>query len=45
MSTVYIDTETTGLDSYRDEILEIAIVDDNGKSLVNSLVKPVNQTS
>lgn len=45
MTTVYIDTETTGLDSCRDEILEIAIVDDDGKPLVNSLVKPVIHSS
>lgn len=36
---VYIDTETTGLDN-SDEIVEISIVDTDGKQLYTSLVKP-----
>jgi DNA polymerase-3 subunit epsilon len=36
---VYLDTETTGLNS-DDEIIEIAIVDDDGSILMDSLVKP-----
>jgi len=36
---VYLDTETTGLDRY-DEIIEIAIIDDNEQVLFESLVKP-----
>lgn len=42
METIYLDTETTGLDPSRDELLEIGIVDNNGTPLFSSLVKPVN---
>lgn len=41
---VFIDTETTGLDSTA-EIVEIAIIDWNGKVLVNTLVKPTGLIS
>lgn len=41
---VFIDTETTGLDPSTDEILEIAIVDDTGRTLLNSLVRPERRT-
>lgn len=40
-----IDTETTGLDLIRDEILEIAIIDNNGEELLRTLVRPMNKTS
>lgn len=43
--TIYLDTETTGLSSVNDEILEIGIVSDSGKVLFNSLVKPLNHSS
>lgn len=36
---VYLDTETTGLER-DDEIIEIAIIDDEGQILFESLVKP-----
>ena len=36
---VYLDTETTGLGS-TDEIIEISIIDDDGSTLLESLVKP-----
>lgn len=36
---VYLDTETTGLDN-SSEIIEISIVDDDGKVLFESLVRP-----
>lgn len=41
MTTLYLDTETTGL-SPRDgaEIVEVAIIDDAGKAIVDSLVRP-----
>lgn len=39
MDTVYLDLETTGLES-TDEVLEIAIVDDSGGTLLHSFVKP-----
>jgi len=38
--TIFLDTETTGLDE-RAEIVEIAIVDCNGRVLLDTLVKPV----
>ena len=41
MKTVYLDTETTGL-SAEDEIVELTIIDDDGKPLINTLMKPVN---
>lgn len=40
MKTVYLDTETTGLDPSRDELLEIAIVNDPGTALVDTLIRP-----
>lgn len=38
-SPLYLDTETTGLNN-TDEIVEIAVVDDNGQVVFESLVKP-----
>jgi DNA polymerase-3 subunit epsilon len=37
---VFLDTETTGLDDHS-EVIEIAIVDRDGETLVNSLVRPI----
>lgn len=37
---IYVDTETTGLFCEVDEILSVSVIDDNGKCLFNSLVKP-----
>ena len=39
LKPVYLDTETTGLET-ADQIVEICILDHNGRTLVNSLVKP-----
>ncbi|EAT0258082.1 3'-5' exonuclease [Salmonella enterica] len=39
-NAVYLDTEGTGLDPATDAMLEIAIVDDTGAVLVNSLIAP-----
>lgn len=39
--TVYLDTETTGLNAGYDELLEIAIVDSLGVPLLNTLLKPL----
>ena len=38
-SPVYLDTETTGLD-FDDEIIELAIVDSDGKVIFDSFIKP-----
>ena len=45
MSTVYLDTETTGLNPPKAEIVEITIIDDEGNSIIDTLVKPLNLTS
>ena len=39
MKTVFLDTETTGV-TLNDQVIEIAIVDEDGKPLLNSLVRP-----
>jgi DNA polymerase-3 subunit epsilon len=39
MSPIFLDTETTGLQS-DDEICELAIIDAAGQALVNTLIKP-----
>lgn len=40
-----LDTETTGLDPYSDEIVQIAIIDGTGNVLLDSLVRPCFNTS
>lgn len=42
--TVYMDIETTGLSPDTDEILEISIVNDEGDTLLDELVRPVHKT-
>ncbi len=42
--TVYIDTETSGL-TPQDEVLEIAIINDQSEILLNTLVKPIDHTT
>lgn len=42
---IFFDTETTGLDPWSDEILQLAIVDGGGKVLWNRMYKPANTTS
>ena len=39
---VFLDTETTGTGA-RDEVVEIAIIDAEGKVLINTLVRPKNR--
>ena len=39
--TIIIDTETTGLDSSKDEILQLSIIDDRGNTLFNEYFKPI----
>lgn len=43
--TVAIDTETTGLDPDKDEVLQVAVIDGDGDVLINTLVKPVHRRS
>jgi len=40
-SFVYLDTETTGISARSNSIVEVAIVDDSGGVLINSLVNPL----
>lgn len=43
--TIYLDIETTGLSALDgDELLEIALIDDAGLVLLDSLVRPVQRT-
>lgn len=44
MRKVFVDTETTGLSPIYDDVLEIAIIDEDGKVLLNTLVQPVKKT-
>jgi DNA polymerase III epsilon subunit-like protein len=42
---VYLDTETTGLDPVNDDLLEIALIDDSGAVLLDTLIKPSSNNS
>jgi DNA polymerase III epsilon subunit-like protein len=42
---IFLDTETTGLDPDHDEILEIAIVGEDGSVLLDTLVRPLKNQS
>ena len=42
--TIILDTETTGLDSYIDEILQLSIIDEQGNVLFNERFKPIIAT-
>ena len=44
MKTIYLDTETTGFYD-NDELVEVAIIDDDENILMNTLVKPQYHTS
>lgn len=48
MRTVFLDTETTGLQGRyaggKDEIVEVAILDNRGRPLINQLVRPSRQS-
>jgi len=41
MKTYFLDTETTGLDPAKSRIVEIAIVDENGNTVIDTLVNPL----
>ncbi len=43
--TVCFDVETTGTDPNNDEILQVSVIDGDGKTLVNTFVKPRKVTS
>ncbi len=46
MKTFYLDTETTGLNrDGEDEILEIAIIDQDGEIILHSLLRPTRHTA
>ena len=42
---IAFDTETTGLNPEKDEVLQLAIVDENGSTLFNEYFKPQRHTS
>jgi DNA polymerase-3 subunit epsilon len=44
MRRLYLDTETTGLEPY-DQLVEIALIDDDGRTVLDTLVQPLNLTS
>ncbi len=44
ISGIAIDTETTGLDSSVDELLQVSVVDEHGETLYNCYFKPRNCT-
>jgi DNA polymerase III epsilon subunit-like protein len=41
---IYIDVETTGLDPTIDEVLQIGIVNDRGRTILNALTRPKGLT-
>ena len=42
--TIIFDTETTGVDATKDEILQLSIIDDAGKTLFDEFFKPERAT-
>lgn len=42
---IVLDTETTGLSCFKDEILQLVIIDDEGHCLFNEFFKPQHTTS
>lgn len=45
MPLLYLDTETTGLSASYDEIVQIGVVDEDGQVLMDTLIRPVRNTS
>lgn len=45
MRTLYLDTETTGLSHDHDELVELALIDDDGATLIDTLLRPERLTS
>jgi DNA polymerase III subunit epsilon len=44
MGLIYLDAETTGLDPTIDEVLQIGIVNDRGRTILNALTRPKGLT-
>lgn len=45
MKIICLDTETTGLDRQKDEILQLSIIDGDGNVLFDKFLKPLNRRS
>ena len=45
VETVYLDLETTGLSPKTEEVVEVAICDDRGRPLIDTLVRPARKRS
>lgn len=41
---IILDTETTGLTAGKDELLQVSIIDENGRTIIDSYVKPTSCT-
>lgn len=41
---IVLDLETTGLSNYRDDVLQVSVIDGDGNVLINSYVKPYYNT-
>lgn len=41
---IVLDLETTGLSNYRDDVLQLSVIDGDGNVLINSYVKPYYNT-
>ena len=44
MQTLFLDTETTGLNPPKDKLVEVAIVNEAGEVLLDTLVNPLTNT-
>jgi DNA polymerase-3 subunit epsilon len=44
MKTLFLDTETTGLNAKYEELVELSLIDDKGNVLIDTLLKPTKKT-
>ena len=44
MKTLFLDTETTGLNAKYEELVELSLIDDEGNVLIDTLLKPTKKT-
>ena len=44
MKTLFLDTETTGLNPKYEELVEISLIDNDGNVLIDTLLKPIKKT-